>query len=141
MHVQGDVQFALADPICTFAFAALVRLMTRGILRDISDILMERVPRSQDMQAITLGLLKVCCLLPLHPYRRNCPAGSQAALILLMECAPPSLNIHNSMILSSPALLFWQRHHDKSRTLMLMQRHYQACSEVLVQTLLCVQPL
>ena len=81
MHAQGDARFALADPICTFAFAALVLLMSRGILTDISDILMERVPRSQDMQAITLGLLMVCCLLPSHPFRRSCPACSQVVFI------------------------------------------------------------
>ena len=81
MHAQGDVRFALADPICTFASAALVLLMSRGILRDISDILMERVPRSQDMQAITLGLLTVRCLLPSHPFRRSCPACNQVVFI------------------------------------------------------------
>ena len=94
MCAQGDLLFALADPICTFAFAVLVLLMMRGILRDISDVLMERAPRSQDMQAITLGLLEVCCLIPSHPFRRSCLAGSQGVFILLMEYAPPSLNVH-----------------------------------------------
>ncbi len=58
-HVQDDPRWSLADPICTFVFAALVLLTTRAILRDISDILMERVPRSQDAQAITAGLFAV----------------------------------------------------------------------------------
>ena len=57
--VQDDPRWSIADPICTFVFAALVLLTTRAILRDISDILMERVPRSQDAQAITSGLFAV----------------------------------------------------------------------------------
>ena len=61
LHMQDDPRWSLADPICTFVFAALVLLTTRAILRDISDILMERVPRSQDAQAITAGLFAVNC--------------------------------------------------------------------------------
>ena len=57
--VQDDPRWSLADPICTFVFAALVLLTTRAILRDISDILMERVPRSQDAEAITAALFAV----------------------------------------------------------------------------------
>ena len=33
--VQGDPPFALADPICAFAFATLVLLMTSRIMSDI----------------------------------------------------------------------------------------------------------
>ena len=47
------------DPICTFVFAGLVLLTTRAILRDISDILMERVPRSQDADSLQAGLQEV----------------------------------------------------------------------------------
>ena len=83
MHVQGDARYALADPICTFAFAALVLRMTRGILRNILGILMEHVPRSQDMQAITLGLLEVCCLLPSHPFRRSCSCMQPSSFHLI----------------------------------------------------------
>ena len=57
--MQDDPRFSIADPICTFVFAGLVLLTTRAILRDISDILMERVPRSQNAQTITSGLLAV----------------------------------------------------------------------------------
>ena len=57
--MQDDPRFSIADPICTFVFAGLVLLTTRAILRDISDILMERVPRSQNAQTITSGLLEV----------------------------------------------------------------------------------
>lgn len=52
------------DPICTFLFAFLVLLTTRAILRDISDILMERVPRAHNATDIQEGLEKVsmlCC--------------------------------------------------------------------------------
>lgn len=66
MCMQDDPRWSVADPICTFVFAGLVLLTTRAILRDISDILMERVPRSQNAQAITAGLFAVraarhCC--------------------------------------------------------------------------------
>ena len=60
-QMQDDPRWSIADPICTFVFAALVLLTTRAILRDISDILMERVPRNQDPQAITAGLFAVRC--------------------------------------------------------------------------------
>ena len=56
---QADPRWAIADPICTFVFAGLVLLTTRAILRDISDILMERVPRSQDAATIQAGLQAV----------------------------------------------------------------------------------
>jgi len=52
------------DPICTFLFAFLVLLTTRAILRDISDILMERVPRAHDAADIQEGLEKVKLLDP-----------------------------------------------------------------------------
>ena len=57
--MQDDPRWSLADPICTFVFAALVLLTTRAILRDISDILMERVPRSQNAETITAALFAV----------------------------------------------------------------------------------
>lgn len=43
--MQDDPRWYIADPICTFLFAILVLWTTRAILRDISDVLMERVPR------------------------------------------------------------------------------------------------
>ena len=61
--MQDDPRWSLADPICTFVFAALVLLTTRAILRDISDILMERVPRSQNAETITAALFAVGHLL------------------------------------------------------------------------------
>ena len=56
---QDDPRWNIADPICTFLFAILVLLTTRAILRDISDILMERVPRGQDAATIQSDLEQV----------------------------------------------------------------------------------
>lgn len=54
--LQDDPRFAIADPICTFVFALLVLLTTRSLLRDISDTLMERVPRGLDADAMQAKL-------------------------------------------------------------------------------------
>lgn len=40
----GGPRFALADPLCTFLFAALVMATTVGLSRDLAAILMERAP-------------------------------------------------------------------------------------------------
>ncbi|KAL6766716.1 MTP1 [Auxenochlorella protothecoides x Auxenochlorella symbiontica] len=49
---QDDPRWALADPICTFLFAALVLWTTKRVLRDIADVLMERVPRGLNIADI-----------------------------------------------------------------------------------------
>jgi len=49
---QGDTRWALADPICTFLFAGLVLWTTFAIMRDIADVLMERVPRGLSIDKI-----------------------------------------------------------------------------------------
>lgn len=54
-----DPRWALADPICTFLFAALVLFTTFSILRDIADVLMERAPRGQDVGEIWKDLIKI----------------------------------------------------------------------------------
>ncbi|KAK9904349.1 hypothetical protein WJX75_010009 [Coccomyxa subellipsoidea] len=56
---QDDARFAIADPICTFVFALLVLLTTRSLLRDISDTLMERVPRGLDADAMQAKLQEI----------------------------------------------------------------------------------
>ncbi|CAL8470548.1 g10090 [Coccomyxa elongata] len=56
---QDDPRFAVADPICTFVFALLVLLTTRSLLRDISDTLMERVPRGLDANAMQAKLEEI----------------------------------------------------------------------------------
>lgn len=57
--LQDDPRWQIADPICTFIFAILVLLTTKAILRDISDILMERVPRQIDIEKLEQGMLAV----------------------------------------------------------------------------------
>lgn len=69
---QDDPRWNLADPICTFLFAILVLLTTRLLLRDISDILMERVPRGQNAQAIQEELEQVCSTPPVLHYAVPC---------------------------------------------------------------------
>ncbi|GAB4819948.1 hypothetical protein N2152v2_006994 [Parachlorella kessleri] len=56
---QDDPRWYLADPICTFLFAILVMWTTRAILRDIADVLMERVPRGLSIKTIYEELGKI----------------------------------------------------------------------------------
>ncbi len=72
-EMQDDPRWNLADPICTFLFAFLVLLTTRAIIRDISDILMERVPRALDAEAISDDLEKVRQLSLLTCSGKVCP--------------------------------------------------------------------
>eukprot|EP00891_Asterochloris_glomerata_P007733 jgi/Astpho2/7733/e_gw1.00116.13.1_t len=48
-------EWKIADPLCTFVFAILVLLTTRGMVRDILDIVMERVPRGLDIEHLADG--------------------------------------------------------------------------------------
>ena len=54
---SDDPRWALADPICTFLFAAVVLWTTLAILRDISDVLMEKAPRGRDLDEIFNDLM------------------------------------------------------------------------------------
>ncbi|EFN51913.1 hypothetical protein CHLNCDRAFT_37115 [Chlorella variabilis] len=56
---QDDPRWYIADPICTFMFAGLVLWTTRAILRDIGDVLMERVPRGLCIKTIHDDLSRV----------------------------------------------------------------------------------
>jgi zinc transporter 2 len=56
---QDDPRWALADPICTFLFAALVLGTTFAILRDIGNVLMERAPRGADVARIYSDVLEI----------------------------------------------------------------------------------
>ncbi|KAG7671456.1 hypothetical protein Ndes2526B_g09383 [Nannochloris sp. 'desiccata'] len=56
---QDDPRWALADPICTFLFAALVLGTTFAILKDIGNILMERAPRGADVAQIFKDLIEI----------------------------------------------------------------------------------
>ena len=60
-NLQDDPRWSLADPICTFFFAILVLFTTRLLLREVADILMERVPRGQSAEAIQSELQQVEC--------------------------------------------------------------------------------
>lgn len=63
---QDDPRWQIADPICTFIFALLVLLTTKAILRDISDILMERVPRQIDIDKLEQGMLAIDGVTEVH---------------------------------------------------------------------------
>ena len=75
--LQDDPLWSVADPICTFLFAILVLLTTRAILRDISDILMERVPRGQDAATIQSDLEQVS----------SAPCRERTACLLILRHA------------------------------------------------------
>ena len=49
-------EYHIADPICTFIFAIAVLCTTKGMLHDITDIVMERVPRDFDLAALEAAL-------------------------------------------------------------------------------------
>lgn len=49
-------EYHIADPICTFIFAIAVLFTTKDMVRDITDIVMVRVPRGFDLQAFTAAL-------------------------------------------------------------------------------------
>jgi len=57
---QDDPRWALADPICTFFFAVLVMYTTLAVMRDVSDVLMERAPRGMDVDKISEDICLVC---------------------------------------------------------------------------------
>ena len=59
-------QYHIADPICTFIFAIAVILTTKGMVRDITDIVMERVPRGFDLPALEEALRNVHGVSSLH---------------------------------------------------------------------------
>lgn len=56
---QDDARWAVADPLCTFFFAAIVLWTTLAILRDIGDVLMERTPRGICVATVGEDLRKV----------------------------------------------------------------------------------
>ena len=73
-------------------FAALVLLTTRAILRDISDILMERVPRSQNAETITAALFAVS---PVLLMRKSCTAHLTSRLHGLIQRT--TVHIHHDL--------------------------------------------
>lgn len=66
---QDDPRWALADPVCTFLFAALVLWTTKTITADIFTILMERAPPGVDPTSLHAALAAapgVACVDDLH---------------------------------------------------------------------------
>ena len=76
----------MADPLCTFLFAGLVLVTTFSIIRDISDILMERVPRAHDLQTIFSVLLEV-----------RTQAHASCPLLLLVASCRLSCWLHHAL--------------------------------------------
>ena len=59
-------EYHIADPICTFIFAIAVICTTRGMVRDIIDIVMERVPRGFDLPGLEQALSHVPGVVSTH---------------------------------------------------------------------------
>ena len=59
-------EYHIADPICTFIFAIAVIFTTKGMVRDITDIVMERVPRGFDLPALEQALSQVHGVASIH---------------------------------------------------------------------------
>eukprot|EP00803_Ostreobium_quekettii_P007308 evm.model.scf_1316.6 EVM.evm.TU.scf_1316.6 scf_1316:39107-44427(-) len=53
---EDDPRWNIADPICTFFFAALVLCTTAPIFANITDVFMERVPRGYSTESIAQEL-------------------------------------------------------------------------------------
>lgn len=100
VSLQDDPRWNLADPICTFLFAFLVLLTTRAILRDISDILMERVPRAHDASTIQDGLEQVS-----HPRHRSARWGKPLSRIVRNEQHWNKKKMHAGVALPVESLL------------------------------------
>ena len=59
-------EYHIADPICTFIFAIAVIFTTKGMVRDITDIVMERVPRNFDLPGLEEALSNVPGVSSIH---------------------------------------------------------------------------
>lgn len=63
---QDDPRWALADPICTFLFAALVLWTTFSILRNVGDVLMERAPRGTKVDVLVDNIMQIDDVCDVH---------------------------------------------------------------------------
>lgn len=63
---QDNPAWYIVDPICTFVFAVLVMWTTITILRDIADVLMERVPRGLCIKTINDDLSRLPGVADVH---------------------------------------------------------------------------
>lgn len=62
LWMQSDPNWLVVDPICTISFVVLVLGTTSFLLRDIVEILMEKVPRSVDINNLRAALREVSTL-------------------------------------------------------------------------------
>ena len=61
--LQNQEKWQIADPICTLTFAVIVFCTTIRMVRDIADIVMERVPRGYSIAKTAHDLAMVCASL------------------------------------------------------------------------------
>eukprot|EP00899_Mesostigma_viride_P008439 jgi/Mesvir1/17597/Mv08829-RA.1 len=59
-------EWHMADPLCTFFFSLLVLLTTLNLMRDVVDVLMERVPRGIDFDEVQQGLEELDDVIAVH---------------------------------------------------------------------------
>ncbi|GLI59526.1 hypothetical protein VaNZ11_001418 [Volvox africanus] len=63
---QDDPRWQIADPICTFVFAVLVVMTTRGIIAEITHTLMERTPQHVNLATVTRAMTMMDGILDVH---------------------------------------------------------------------------
>lgn len=106
-------EYHIADPICTFIFAIAVICTTRGMVRDITDIVMERVPRGFDLPGLEEALSKVpgvCSIHDLHVWALKpgvvvlavhidiTADSSPAAVLRRVTACCSSVGVHHSTV-------------------------------------------
>lgn len=106
-------EYHIADPICTFVFAIAVICTTRGMVRDITDIVMERVPRGFDLPGLEEALSKVpgvCSTHDLHVWALKpgvvvlavhidiTADSSPAAVLRRVTACCTSVGVHHSTV-------------------------------------------
>ncbi|DBB01891.1 TPA: Metal tolerance protein 1, variant 2 [Trebouxia sp. C0004] len=106
-------EYHIADPICTFIFATAVICTTRGMVRDITDIVMERVPRGFDLPGLEEALSKVpgvCSIHDLHVWALKpgvvvlavhidiTADSSPAAVLRRVTACCSSVDVHHSTV-------------------------------------------
>ncbi len=65
---QDNPAWLIVDPLCTMLFAILVLWSTSGLIRDISDILMERSPRRIKIETLKRELMAIDGVHYLHDF-------------------------------------------------------------------------
>ena len=65
---QDNPAWLIVDPLCTMLFAILVLWSTSGLIRDISDILMERSPRGIKIETLKRELMGIDGVHYLHDF-------------------------------------------------------------------------